>query len=219
MTLQNDIQKQVNTLLQDFLTKGVDVDRARDRVEESRQIARKRTHRPDWRRRVAANTLVEEYSQRAALRSLVTGLPGGLTALPMALLDAQGALASRAELALALHLLVTDEVTEKKGWQDEVIKMAYSIGPSKAAAVAPVAVRAAKDLVFQRGAKFVAGRVGQRLIPVVGGVIGAVLTMSWINREGRRMLKDVDAAIAKRYTPENTFAGGQLEQSSDDESE
>ena len=184
-----EIKAAVNSLVEKLLTRGVDPERAQKKVEQELAEASSSTGGSDWAKRIAATSLMEHYARRAAVKSFVTGFPGGLVAIPMAFLDAQGSLSSRAELALALQMLIDDEHKIEDDWRDQVIRAAYDMDEDQVTAARPIALRILRDVLLERGVRMVGKRVGQRVIPILGGVIGAGFTYGWMHREGRRLFE------------------------------
>ncbi|MEM6960063.1 MAG: hypothetical protein AAF645_30580 [Myxococcota bacterium] len=173
----------------DFMTRGVDADRAKRLRDAHEAEAREAVPNDAWAQRLAAAELIERYARRAAVRSLLTGLPGGWLAIPLSLVEAQGAFSARLELAVALRLLVDDDYTKQPDWRQQILLETFELDAAAAAGMRAAALRAAREVALKRGMRFVTRRLGQRLVPVVGGAIGAAATYAWIHREGRRMAR------------------------------
>lgn len=181
-----EIQKHIESKLQEFLTRGVNLERAQMRATSEQTKAK--VDGPDaWTKRIAASALIEQYARHSALKSLVTGLPGGFMAIPLTFIDAGGVLSARAELAVALHLLVDDEFTKTPEWRSEVLSAAFALPEVSAQGARSVATRIIRDVVATRGVRFVAKRLGRRLFPIVGGLFSAGMTYRWMHVEGKRM--------------------------------
>ncbi|MFT5354733.1 MAG: hypothetical protein ACI9KE_001941 [Polyangiales bacterium] len=185
-----EIQKHIESKLQKFLTRGVDLERAQERAI-SEQTKAKVDGPEAWTKRIAAANLIEKYARHTALKSLVTGLPGGLASIPLTFIDAGGVLSARAELAVALHLLVDDEFTKQEDWRSEVLSAAFALPEVSAQGARSVATRIIRDVVATRGVRFVAKRLGRRLFPVVGGLFSAGMTYRWMHLEGKRMASEL----------------------------
>lgn len=185
-----EIQKHLELKLQEFLTRGVDLGRAEERALSEQRKAK--VDGPDaWTQRIAAANLIEQYARHTALKSLLTGLPGGIAAIPLTFIDAGGVLSARAELAVALHLLVDDEFTKHEAWRSEILAASFELPEVSAQGARSIATRIIRDVIATRGVRFVAKRLGRRLFPVVGGLFSAGMTYRWMHLEGKRMARDL----------------------------
>jgi len=158
--------------------RGVDEDTVRERVES---VSDEKSPK---------HALVQSVSKRAAIRAFFAGLPGGLWALPLGLIDASSALRGRVELAASLHALADEEFLEGDEWKQRTLESAYDL-PPEALSTRPLATKALRDALMTRAVRVASSRVASKLVPVAGGFVSATWAYAWTRREGRRLAEAI----------------------------
>lgn len=121
-----------------------------------------------------ADELERRESYRAALRGLLTGAAASpWTALPLALINIEGASAQQMRLAAALALLRDPEFFERRDWELDVLR---SVAGSEVANLRAAALaKAVAKRYAVKQAKKAGVRVATNFVPILGGVAGATI--------------------------------------------
>ncbi len=158
---------------------------------------RARAEASDGSEEAAARYLIHRFARRAALVGFVTGLPSNpVLAFPLAAVDTSAAAKLCADMASALSLVGDPEGAAK----DLASGRAPEAYP---AAITSFFIRGLKNRVTPQAVTRAAARwaakrtIGRavltRMVPLVGGALGAAWNYAEIRGEGRRLYRDAAA--------------------------
>ena len=136
-----------------------------------------------------AKRLTERRARRSAVRGFLTGIPGGVWSLPLFFVDLGGVFRERANLSAEMHYAQDPSFFEEQGWWQQVARTAADV--PNGAGRAQLVRSAVKELVIRRAGPLVAKFSATKVVPVAGGVVGAVWNYAWMKREGARMASEV----------------------------
>jgi hypothetical protein len=166
--------------------------------------AQARAEAPGGSDEAVARRLIHRFARRAALVGFVTGLPSNpLLAFPLAAVDTSATAKLCADMASAVGLVADPEGAADEGAAERTPD-AYP------GAVASFFIRGLKNRVTPQAvtkaavrwaAKRTAGRaVLTRMVPLVGGALGAAWNYVEVRGEGQRLYRDAAAKRGARRT-------------------
>jgi hypothetical protein len=136
-----------------------------------------------------AKRLTERRARRSAVRGFLTGIPGGLWSVPLFFIDLRGVFSERANLSAEMHYARDPCFFDETGWWQRVARTAADMPVG--AGGSQFARSVVKELVIRRAGPMVAKFSATKVVPVAGGVVGAVWNYAWMKREGARMEREV----------------------------
>lgn len=157
-----------------------------------------------------AQHLIHRFARRAALVGFVTGLPSNpVLAFPLAAVDTSATAKLCADMASALSLVADPEGAAEDRAADGAPE-AYP-GAVVSFFIRGLKNRVSPQAVTKAAARWAAKRtVGRavltRMVPLVGGALGAAWNYAEVRGEGRRLFRDAEARRGARTS--RSHAGG-----------
>ncbi|MEZ4267935.1 MAG: hypothetical protein R3F39_16295 [Myxococcota bacterium] len=204
MTRRDAAKLPYNGAMQDFIISGVAARANRlsrwlmaDPVSIQAMAAQARAEASDGSDEAAARYLIHRFARRAALVGFVTGLPSNpVLAFPLAAVDTSATAKLCADMASALSLVGDPEGEAEERASDRAPE-AYP-GAVTSFFIRGLKNRVSPMAVTKAAARWAAKRtVGRavltRMVPLVGGALGAAWNYAEIRGEGRRLYREAAA--------------------------
>lgn len=142
--------------------------------------------------------LQRKEGHKAAMRGFLTGLGSSpYTAIPLALLNLDGATAQQLNYAAGVGLLYDPRFFERDNWELDVLRAMVGIeatGVASGMGTSALAGAAVKRFAIRR-AKKTGIRVATNFVPIVGGLAGAVAEHLLLTRAAKSIRQQFESEL------------------------
>ncbi|MGE0790358.1 MAG: hypothetical protein AB7S26_32075 [Sandaracinaceae bacterium] len=123
---------------------------------------------------------------KAALRAFLTStFASPWTAIPLGLVDLEGASSAEARIAAATAYVANERFFENPRWDREVLLALLDVDDELDAGVA-LTKSLAKRIALTQGRRYLTRTVANT-VPFIGGAIGAAIELAWLTRRARQL--------------------------------